>query len=108
MALSRDQILAADDLPRTEVYVEKWGGSVFLRHLTYEEALKLGDDAASIIVLTAVDEAGQQLFTAEDIPNLKRKNVLAIQALMKAALDLNGMSKDSVKDAEKNSAAGQT
>jgi hypothetical protein len=37
MALNKDQILHADDLPRREVQTPEWGGSVFVRALTGDE-----------------------------------------------------------------------
>ena len=35
--LSRNAILNADDLPRKEVFVSEWNGSVFVRALTGAE-----------------------------------------------------------------------
>lgn len=107
MALSREDILGANDLPYEDVPVPQWGGAVRLRPMTMQEALDITKEspdalAARILVLTAVNDEGKHLFTAEDIPALSGKSSVAMKGLLQKALELNGLGENSVKAAEKN------
>lgn len=123
--LSKAAIFAANDLTTQSVDVPEWGGSVLIRSMTgaqrdaYETSLLKKDDAgkfivdtddmrAKLIVFTAVDESGAALFTADDIPALSAKSAGVIERLFVVAQRLNGLSRDAVSDAEKNSVSGQS
>ncbi|MBG1252201.1 hypothetical protein [Burkholderia pseudomallei] len=118
--LSKADIFAAQDLKTETVDVSEWGGAVIICTMTgaqrdsYEQSLmKRGDDGkytvdtenmrAKLVVYTAVDEQGNALFTADDLTALAGKNAAVIERLALAAQRLNGLSRDSVDDAKKNS-----
>ena len=118
--LSKADIFAAQDLKTETVDVPEWGGAVIIRTMTgaqrdsYEQSLmKRGDDGkyavdtenmrTKLVVYTAVDEQGNALFTADDLTALAGKNAAVIERLALAAQRLNGLSRDSVDDAKKNS-----
>jgi hypothetical protein len=89
--LSRNQILAADDLPRVEVSVPEWGGSVYVRPLTLAEMYQLeqrGDvQAVEYVILGCVDAAGKQLFTKDDAEALSGKNAVVMHRIAKAVFE---------------------
>jgi len=96
--LDRNSILAKNDLPRVEVQVPEWGGSVYVRSLTGAERDQVERmitqdklSRAAIVVMVAVDKDGNQLFTRDDTPALEKKNGYALQRVVDAALDVNLM-----------------
>lgn len=122
--LNRATILAANDLATETVDVSEWGGAVIIRSMTgaqrdaYETSLMTKDASgrytidtenmrAKLVIFTAVNEAGAPLFTLNDLPALAGKNAAVIERLFVAAQRINGLSKDAVADAEKNSVSGQ-
>lgn len=100
MALTKDAILAADDLPRAEVEMPEWGGTVWVRalggseFLAYAEAVEEMEDGveimARLVVLSACDEDGKRLFDEADIPALKQKSLRAVKRLAEKAKELSG------------------
>ncbi len=119
MALSKEQILAAQDLPREEVAVPEWGGTVFVRMLTaaerdawevsnirLEEGGKatpnLDNRSARLVALCAVDEEGNRLFSLEEAEQLGAKAARAVARLYAAAERLNGLRPGQVEDLAKN------
>src|SRR4051812_19058258 len=93
MALTREQILAADDLPIHSVDVPEWGGPVYYRHLSAIEQAGLeklqasvkdvaeGEyvaailrAAAGLIVRSVCDEDGKLIFTEADVDALIGKS----------------------------------
>ncbi|WP_234744896.1 phage tail assembly chaperone [Burkholderia sp. WTPI3] len=122
--LNKAAILAASDLTTATVDVPEWGGAVILRTMTgtqrdaYETSLMTKDASgrytvdtenmrAKLVIFTAVDETGTPLLTLDDLPALAGKNAAVIERLFVAAQRINGLSKDAVADAEKNSVSGQ-
>lgn len=122
--LNRAAILAANDLATVTVDVSEWGGAVIIRSMTgaqrdaYETSLMTKDASgrytidtenmrAKLVIFTAVDETGTPLFTLDDLPALASKSAAVIERLFVAAQRINGLSKDAVADAEKNSLSGQ-
>lgn len=125
MALSRDDILAADDLPLEEVEVPEWGGVVYVRSMNGLErdkfdawmaslsgegggAVMSGNLRARMVALCTTDESGNALFTEDDIAALGKKSSAALTRVADAASRLNGMSPDDVEDIAENSEAGPT
>lgn len=118
MALSRDDILRATDLPVSSVEVPEWGGTVFVRTLTAEEydeferstfsfdggkkELHLENVRGRFVALCACDEDGRRLFCDDDAPELGRRSKPAIERVYEAAQRLNGVAAGSVEDAKKN------
>lgn len=96
--LSAAEILAAQDMQVVEVEVPEWGGVVRLRPMTAEEGLKLGTSggdkrhsAVKVVVMTAVDADGKQLFTESDLEKLQGKSLSALMKIQKRALEINGL-----------------
>lgn len=111
MALTRDQILQAEDLTKIEVQVPEWKGSVWVRMLTgkerdelesfWDSAKKKGeftDARATVASLTICDERGERLFSDKDIQVLGQKSSAALQRVFDEALKLNRLTKDDVKE----------
>lgn len=114
MALTREQILGADDLTREEVPVPEWGGTVFLRAMTGTERMryeKLFDATAGmkalalLLAMTLCDEAGRALFSEADVEAVMGKNGALIMRLFEVARRLNRLSKQDIEELEKNSPA---
>lgn len=98
--LSASDILDAKDIETVEVEVPEWNGVVRLRALSGEEALRFIElvqkdktgAALKIVALCAVDETGAQLFSPEQVEQLKTKSLRAIMRLQNVALRINGLS----------------
>lgn len=109
MALDRDAILAADDLPTAAIDVPEWGGTVLLRALNGEqreeveirirkanstaESTGLKGLRALVATYVVVGEDGQPLFTQKDAPALARKNAGVLERIFEFVLKTNGMTK---------------
>lgn len=118
MTLTREAVLAANDLKTEPVAVPEWGGQINVRSLTgaerddYEQGLvrsrgpdpdaNLKNVRAQLIVAAAVDDAGQKLFEAEDVEALGRKSARALNRVWEAASRLNGIGDDAVAELAKN------
>jgi hypothetical protein len=124
-ALTREAILAVQDLAREEVQVPEWGGSVSIKSMTgterdaWEQSLvpaegKAGKASkadvrnirARLVAMCAVDEAGQRLFTDADVQALGAKSAVALDRCARVAQRLNGLMPEALEDAKGNSAAG--
>jgi hypothetical protein len=120
MHLTKETILAADDLPLQEVSVPEWGGHVWVRTMraverdAFEVAAMNGDGVnrenfrARLAVATLVDDDGTLLFGASDMDALGKKSAAALDRVMGVAMRLNGLSKDDVEDLVGNSEPGQS
>ncbi len=112
--LTRDQILAADDLPRELVEVPEWGGSVYVRTLTGTEAdaqmaevldgrRDLQDYHAKMAAACICDDAGKRLFSDADVKVLGAKSVRALDRVVAAVNRINGLGKEDEEAVVKNS-----
>jgi hypothetical protein len=110
MPTLREQILAVDDIKIEPVDVPEWGVSVWVRSWTGRERdmfesehrdLRDEDYRARLVVSTACDEAGQLLFTRQDIPALAKKNAKALDRLSMAAISVNRITPEDVEELEK-------
>ena len=119
MNLSRDQILEASDLKTQVAEVPEWGGSVIVRTMTgadrdtFENNLvtvkadgsreqNLTNFRAKLVALTAVDDAGNLLFSADDVARLSGKSAAALERVFTVAQAINGLGAQAVEDATKN------
>jgi hypothetical protein len=118
MALSRDEILSADDRPRRLVSVPEWGGEVWVATMTgtardaWEQSLltrrhgkaepNMENMRARLVAATVVDEAGQRLFSDSDIDALGRKSAAALERVCKVAQALNGIGEAELEDLKGN------
>lgn len=121
MALSKADILAANDLPRRAVSVPEWGGDVYVRTMTgaerdeYETLVFTRQQAGGgmvkdlrgvkslLVVLTTVDDAGVRLFDKGDAEALSQKSAAAINRIADVALELAGYTAKDVEELAKNS-----
>ena len=116
--LDKKAILDSDDLPREEVEIELWGGSVWVRTLTgterdsFEEScvknkgknrsMNMVNIRARLCVLTICNEAGDRLFDARDVDSLGKKSARCLDLIFGIAQKLNGLGQDDVEDLVKN------
>jgi len=114
--LSKDAILGARDIQTEDVDVPEWGGTVrvaVMSGLARDNFIAMQEGGkqtysqfqARIIVVTAVDEAGQPLFTVEDIDALRAKSKAVLDRLTDVAVRINKMEVQAVEEAGKNSDA---
>jgi hypothetical protein len=117
--LTKEQILAAADLPEEVVDVPEWGGKVLIRGMTgaerdkFEESvmvtrgnsreLNLRNFRAKLVALSIVDPVTKErMFSDNEIAELGKKSARALQRVFEAALRLNGMTAESVEELTKS------
>lgn len=114
--LDRGAILGATDIKTERVAVPEWGGEVLVRGLTgterdaYEQRVhdsKYENVRATILALAIVDEAGQHLFTLEDIAALGKKSAAPLDRLFDVARRLSGIGQRDVQELVGNSEPGR-
>src|SRR5437879_1765382 len=102
--LSRDGILAADDIQSETVEVPEWGGTILVRGLTGEERdafeascvqgrgrkaeVNLRNLRAKLAVQACRNADGTRLFMDDDAPALGRKSAAAINRIYEVAARL--------------------
>ena len=110
--LSKDAILAADDLPRETVNVPEWGGEVLVRSMSgtdrdaFEASLiekdgRMENVRARLVALTLCDAQGDRLFDDSEIVTLGRKSARALDRVFSVAQRLNGIGVEQVDIAKK-------
>jgi hypothetical protein len=115
--LTREQILAADDIITEKVQVDGWGGEVLVRGMTGAERdrvektlvelkgkrIVMKDDIrAKLVAASVVDEKGELLFSEGDIHTLAAKSAAALQKVFEVAQRLSGLTDEDVDELEKN------
>lgn len=120
MALTRQKIMEyTPTLKTVRVMVEAWGDEVILRELTaaqrdHLEQLMVSTkgkavkaDAtnyrAKMVLVSAVDEAGNLLFRDDDLEFLGGCPAEVLTPLVEAIMELNGMSNQDLEAITKNS-----
>lgn len=115
--LTRETILAADDLGRELVNVPEWGGDVYVRGLTGKErdqfeasmidqrgksqTVNLQNIRAKLAGLSICDETGKRIFTDADLAALAGKSALALNRVFEVSRRLSGLGDDDVKELAK-------
>ena len=110
--LSKDAILAADDLPRETVNVPEWGGEVLVRTMSgtdrdaFEASLlekdgRMENVRARLVALTLCDAQGDRLFDDSQSVALGRKSARALDRVFSVAQRLNGIGVEQVDIAKK-------
>jgi hypothetical protein len=110
--LSKEAILAADDLPRESVSVPEWGGDVLVRTMSgtdrdaFEASLlekdgRMENVRARLVALTLCDAQGDRLFDDGEIAALGRKSARALDRVFSVAQRLNGIGVEQVDAAKK-------
>ena len=122
--LSKDDILSAKDLPREEIFVKEWKGSVIIRGLTaserdsFEAEIFTGegknrkfnykDLRARLLSLTICNgNNDERLFTDADIVALGKKSGRVTDKLFAIAQRLSGIGQMDLDELLKNSEPGQ-
>lgn len=123
--LGRNQILDAKDLETKDIPVPEWGGDVRIRMLTGEERdafeasmIELRKDGttkanrenvrARLLILCIVNEQGEQMFNRADIKLLGRKSAKALERVINAANELNGISEEDIEALAEGFDSGQS
>lgn len=114
MALTKEQILAADDMGLLEVQVPEWGGSVFVRVMSVGERDSYENDwmvnkskgvenfRSKFLQRVLCDDKGDLLFKPEEIGQLARKSARVTIRVWEAAMKHNALTDDDVEELAKN------
>jgi len=116
--LSREAILAANDLPTEDVEVPEWGGAVRVRTLTgaqrdaFEAEIVTTNGRkverntynirAKLVAAAVVGEDGKLLFSRADVEALGAKSAAALDRVFDAASRLSGISDEDVQELAEN------
>jgi len=115
--LTREAILAADDLKRQELDIPEWGDKVFIQMMTakdrdsFEETRQnnpYSNLRAAMAIKTVVDQDGKRLFTDDDLDALGAKCAKALSRVFNVAIEMNHFTEEDVQELEKNSDGGQS
>lgn len=119
-ALTKDQILAANDVNLLKINVPEWGGDVYIRVMTvgerdaYENEWQrkkdtgVDDFRTKFLVRCLVDEKGNRLFDNGDVQRLAEKSARVMNRVWLAAMEHNNLSDASIEELAKNSEPGPT
>jgi hypothetical protein len=114
MALTADQILAADDAALLEVPVKEWGGSVFIRVMSVGERdayekMWIGKRDTGIdnfrteyLQRVLCDDKGVLLFSKDQVEKLGQKSAAVMTRLFEKAMKHNAMTEADVEELAKN------
>lgn len=119
---TREEILRQTQMPTRSVPTPEWGAgtAVTVRALTGKERdawenqnVLLGTQAtanirARLVVMAAVDDAGELLFSAEDAIQLGETGAAPLDRLFDAVCDLSGMGEPKLRTLRKNLSAGRS
>ena len=120
MALTKKDILKADDIQKEMVNVPEWGGDIYLRTMSglerdaFEQSIvkdkvtNLRNIRARFCALVICDEDGKRLFTDADVVELGRKSSLVLSRIFDVGQSLNGFTNADVEELAKNSESGQS
>lgn len=99
--LTRDKIKNAKDLKHEDVDVPEWGGKIRLKQMNAGETNAFTAALATtktkgagmylMLVYSARNEAGELIFTEEDLEWMVEKNIDILNILQRKALALNKM-----------------
>jgi hypothetical protein len=117
-ALTKEQILGADDIKTERVEVPEWGGYVLVKDIGGEgrdvfdawrvqQSESKADDRfkntrARLCALAICDDEGKALFSLKDVIALGKKSGTALDRVYDAASSLNGLSAESREELKKN------
>lgn len=107
MTLSRAEILSRTSLRRELVDCPEWGGEVWVREMTAAErdriearfaegGASLEGVRAAIACVCCVDEDGQALFEATDVPDLEQLSAAPLERIFEVALELSAFTASDV------------
>lgn len=117
MALDRSQILSKKNcLPRQEIAIPEWEGSVWVRSLTVGERDQIDSEfnaarnkgktpdnlRARMLVKGCCDEKGDALFTDADLPEINKLPATILETIFDGILRVNKIGAGAVEESEKN------
>ena len=116
--LTREQILAADDLQTEEVNIPEWGGVVLVRALSGAErdaleasmvrkngksmSVNMDNFRAKLVSMCVINESGKRIFTQADVKELSKKSASALDKIFGVAQRLSGLSGKDVGELMEN------
>jgi hypothetical protein len=116
--LTRAAILGNTNLRSERVEVPEWGGAVNVRELTGSERdtfeasivdLQTGavsDNAenvrAKLVARTVIDDAGERLFTSDDVVELGKLSAAGLSRVYNVAARLSGITAEDLEELEGN------
>jgi len=119
--LTKEAILAADDVQLEDVEVPEWGGAVRVKSLMGNERdaleasmivgkgknanVNLANLRAKLVARSIVDGDGNRIFEDSDIAALGKKSAAALNRVYEVAQRLSGITQDDVDELTKNSEA---
>lgn len=119
--LTKEQILRVKDIETRTVHVPEWGGDVMVRGMTGIERdqfeskildqsgkkakVNLQNARARLVAITVVDEAGDRLFTENEVVLLGTKSATALSRVYDVAAALSGISDEDIEELLGNSEA---
>lgn len=119
--LSREAILAADDIPTDDVEVPEWGGTVRIRALSGTDRDRMEADIvgngkkpkmdnlrAKVVAASVIDEEGHKMFAESDVVALGRKSAAALGRVFDAAASLAAIKPADVEELAGNSEPDQS
>lgn len=115
-ALTKEQILSADDRPKKTVPVPGWGGEVIIRKLSAKQKAEIESywqfddngkfiqssgklDRARAVCLACINDAGEPIFAIGDAEALSEKSFEEVGTISDEIYKLSGLKK---KDTVKN------
>lgn len=107
--LSRESILAIQDLKPQKLDIPEWNDHVFIRSMTgrergeLEAASKSGNALADFRAMLAIrcvcDENGARLFSDADLEAIGKKSSAALDRILNAASKLNALGAEGIERA---------
>ena len=100
MLTARDVLANLKAVRTAEVDVPELGGVIRIRELTALEAREFSEESKKntgsikLLMMSAVDDEGHQLFVESDFEELSKIGMSAVMKVQKAALKLNGLADD--------------
>lgn len=114
MLLSRDALLRATALPTETIQIPELGGAIVVRGLSgterdaYETSLfmqkkgkrveNMQNARARLVVLCVVNDAGERVFTAADVPAVGAMRADILDRIFTVAKKLSGLSDDDLEE----------
>lgn len=93
--LSKEEILALKP-NREAIAVPEWGGTVYVRALTFKQTRQMlaeqdkGADLSTLLIaFCTTDESGKALFDLADVPQLEEQSAAIAQRILTVAQRLN-------------------
>jgi hypothetical protein len=113
--MTREDIIALDDLKKEKVSIPEWGGDFFVSEMTgnmrdsWEQSLMEKDSKgnikaarAKLVVATLTDDQGVHIFKDSDIDVVGKKSSTILDKICMVAQRLNKLTIEDVMEMKKN------